>query len=73
MDNFSKLFWEARKFGRVMFYSHDDLTYSCKIEMSTVKGLTIDAHSGYKNTTPEEAFKSAIDKAVQFSNSVGTK
>jgi hypothetical protein len=72
MDNLSELFREARQYGLVRVVTSDDGSYYCNIEFSTIKHTRLQAESGWKHKTPEEAVAKAISVAKEIVNSITT-
>jgi hypothetical protein len=60
------LFQQARGFGLVNIYTHEDGSYSAKIKFPTVSGTTLEANSGYNHTTPSAALIAALEKTEEI-------
>lgn len=65
-----ELFYEARRYGKVHLYTHDDNTYSCSIKFNTVEHVELKAESGYKHTKCESAIAAALKKAIEITESL---
>lgn len=66
MDKMGKLWRDARQFGSVNLFTHDN-QYSCSIKFHTVIGVELEAKSGFGHKEPEDALKAALascDKIV---------
>lgn len=64
-----ELWFEARNYGFVRLDTSDDGTYSCSIEFITIKSISLEAHSGFRNSNPKEAIYLAIVKAIEIASS----
>ena len=58
-----ELFQEARLYGLVDLFTHDDGSYSCVIKFHTINHTELKAKSGFNKRTPEEAVTQAIEAA----------
>lgn len=63
-----ELWDKARQYGGVNMFTHDDGTYSCNIEFSTIPGVKLEAKSGFKHKEPESALKAAIARCEEIVN-----
>jgi predicted N-acetyltransferase YhbS len=70
MSNLSELFREARQYGLVRVVTSDDGAYYCNIEFSTIKHTRLQAESGWRHKTPEDAVMKAISVAKEIVNSI---
>lgn len=70
MNNLSELFREARQYGLVRVVTASDGLYYCTIEFSTIKHTKLQAESGWKHPTPEDAVIKAISVAKEIVNSI---
>jgi uncharacterized protein YqfB (UPF0267 family) len=70
MDNLSELFRKARQYGAVRVVTTSDGLYYCVIEFITISNVTLQAESGWKHPTPEDAVAKAISVAENIVNSM---
>lgn len=70
MSDLGELFYKAREYGRVNIFTSDNGTYSCNIDFNTIDHVKLEAKSGYRHLTIEDAVSSAIHKAEEIIQSL---
>jgi hypothetical protein len=70
IDSLNELWAIARQYGRVRLSTMRDGNYHACIEFETIAHTTLEASSGFKQETPQNALRAAIKAAEEIVASV---